>query len=275
MKFCKYSSTGNDFLIFDNRLREIDQNPSLWKKICARRTGVGADGVIFLEDSITADFKMNYINADGHAVSMCGNGLRAISTFALNDLKLTNANGEFCIETNAGLFIAHIQKDKSIAVEMNHNTEENAHSSGDVFQNKDCIGSYYINTGVPHCVYELSSQRALEELDVEKVGRRIRYDSLFENGVNSNFYFVKNLEEPQIVMRTYERGVEAETLSCGTGTVAVAMSFIRKYSLKKSISFETAGGPLSVEMKDKGSLILLSGGVVKVYDAEINLDKFS
>ena len=250
IQFTKYQGTGNDFVMIDNRSKSFPkESVSLIKKMCDRRFGIGADGLILLEDDEMSDFKMVYFNSDGQPSSMCGNGGRCLVAFA-KELGLIENKARF----NAvdGLHEASI-----------HGNEVALHMI-DVTAIKDTERYSFLDTGSPHHVQQVSN---LEELDVFEEGARIRYGLYGEKGSNINF--VEQLAADTFMVRTYERGVEAETLSCGTGVTAVALAM--KHTGKAAaneIQIETKGGKLMVAFETDGeqyTQVWLTGPATKVF----------
>jgi len=254
--FYKYQATGNDFIIIDNRLKVFDKNDTkLVAKLCNRRIGIGADGLILLESDNEFDFRMVYFNADGNQSTMCGNGGRCIVSFA----KKLNV---ICHSTN---FLAidgtHEAKINNNMVELKMN---------DVSVIKKIENGYFINTGSPHYVILRSH---ISKIDVQKEGRLIRNNEIFKKeGVNVNF--VEIFDENRFFVRTYERGVEAETLSCGTGATAVAIAMHAcKKTFSNNLIIETRGGKLEVnfsENRSNYSEVWLSGPCEFVFKGVIN-----
>jgi len=230
-EFHKYQGTGNDFIIIDNR-QEIfpKNNTNLVAQLCDRRFGIGADGLLLLENDKSADFKMVYFNADGNLGSMCGNGGRCLVAFA-RDMGVIEKETTF--QASDGLHQASISGEK-VALKMS-----------DVGRISKKRNAYFLDTGSPHHVQIVKD---LNSLDVVREGRRIRYGIYGEKGSNVNF--VEQLAPDTFWVRTYERGVEDETYSCGTGVtaVALAMHFISKTEAEK-IHIKTKGGDLSVTFK--------------------------
>ncbi len=248
--FYKYQGTGNDFVIIDNRADFFPkEDTALVAKICDRRFGVGADGLLLLEKHPSADFKMVYYNSDGNLSSMCGNGGRCISHFA-EFLGIISKKTTF--EAVDGMHEATVEKDW-VSLKMN-DVEKVAVSE-----------TYtYLNTGSPHHVEMIS---ALKSFDVFSNGRNIRNNLYGKEGANVNFVEQDNNEVFSV--RTYERGVEDETLSCGTGVtaVAIAMFEIGKTSENKVI-LKTPGGQLQVRFEKEGSgykNVYLEGPATQVF----------
>ncbi len=233
--FYKYQGTGNDFVIIDNREAFFPKNKvELVAKICNRRFGVGADGLLLLENHPSADFKMVYFNSDGNLSSMCGNGGRCISHFA-KYLGIISEKTTF--EAVDGMHEAIVKKDW-VSLKMN-NVEKVT-----VFENHT-----FLNTGSPHHVEMVTH---LENFDVFNNGRNIRNKIYGKEGANVNF--VEQNDDAIFSVRTYERGVEDETLSCGTGVTAVAIAMFESGKTSKNkITLKTAGGKLEVQFEKSGS----------------------
>ena len=234
--FNKYQGTGNDFILIDNRkLIFPKDNIHLIEKMCSRKFGIGADGLILLENSDTVDFKMVYFNSDGNLGSMCGNGGRCIVHFA-NFLNIINNKTIF--EAIDGYHKASFVNEM-ISLKMN-----------DVSKIDLRTDYLYLDTGSPHHVEMVNE---LENFNVEEKGSFLRNHLYGIEGSNINF--VEQINDNCFKVRTYERGVEAETLSCGTGATAVAIAM---FELKKTsfnhIQLKTKGGNLFVEF-EKNNLI--------------------
>jgi diaminopimelate epimerase len=259
ISFHKYSATGNDFILIDNRNNILDAvNVDLFKKMAKRRLGIGADGVLLVEKSLQHDFRMRYINADGGEVEMCANGARAISFYAHHILKINKEN-LYQFETMNGLYISNVFE-SYVKLKMTELYDINKLNISGLF---DSDSNLYLNTGVPHCVFETKN---LDNLDIVKIARPIRNNILFQNGTNVNFY--KYLSGNQIQVRTYERGVEDETLSCGTGVVAAAFHANKTHLLNDKVSVLTKGGNLTVEFMNQE--IFLEGAVDEIYSGNFN-----
>jgi diaminopimelate epimerase len=229
IEFYKYQGTGNDFVLIDNRNEFFNkQNTKQIERLCHRKFGIGADGLILLENSLSYDFKMIYYNSDGSQGSMCGNGGRCIVAFA----KLLNIiTNKTTFEAIDGLHQATIKNDL-VKLQMT--------AVSSIIQKESYL---FLNTGSPHHV---TFKNNIADLNVKKQGALIRYGKPYnEEGTNVNF--VEQLNNSTFKIRTYERGVEDETLSCGTGAVAVALA---AYKANKTtlnlINLETLGGKLAV-----------------------------
>ncbi|HCQ11830.1 diaminopimelate epimerase, partial [Flavobacterium sp.] len=207
MKFYKYQGTGNDFVMIDNRLENFPKNNTkLIESLCDRRFGIGADGLILLENDNSTDFKMVYYNSDGNESSMCGNGGRCLVAFAKS---LNVINNEATFIATDGLHNATIDENGIVSLQMK-----------DVDEVKIESEYVFLNTGSPHHVTLVND---LENYNVKENGATIRYSDLYGK-VGSNVNFVNQLSENHFALRTYERGVEDETLSCGTGATATAIA---------------------------------------------------
>jgi len=255
-KFYKYQGTGNDFVIIDNRQEIFDiSNTKLINHLCDRRFGIGADGLILLENHNAADFKMVYFNADGNESSMCGNGGRCVSAFA-KYLGVIENEGTF--EAVDGLHHVIIE-DEVIKLKM---------QDVDIIDKKD--GYVFLDTGSPHHV---QFQEGLNDFDVKTEGAKIRYSHLY-NEAGSNINFVEAIDNKTFAVRTYERGVEGETLSCGTGVTAVALAMHNISETEKNlITLKTKGGILKVSFEETGtsySNVWLIGPAIMVYKGELS-----
>jgi len=249
--FYKYQGTGNDFVMIDNRNMDFPKaNTALIAKLCDRRFGVGADGLILLENDEATDFRMLYFNADGNEGSMCGNGGRSIVAFAAY-LRIIEAKTTFIAVD--GLHEATISKE-TIRLKMKDVAELHAKPN-----------ATFLNTGSPHHVQLVAD---LENFNVAKEGRKLRYGLYGKEGSNINFAEEKG--SGQFAIRTYERGVEDETLSCGTGVtaLALAMASLGKIADNK-VSVQAKGGILEVTFEKEGTgfkNIFLSGKAEQVFN---------
>lgn len=256
--FYKYQGTGNDFVVFDNRQLDFDKTNSRFiNRICDRKLGVGADGLLLLEPSSTTDFTMVYFNADGTLGSMCGNGGRCIVAFA-HFLGIIGATTQF--EAYDGLHTASIEKG-IVSLQMKN--------VGTVEIYEDHV---FLDTGSPHHVQLVEN---LQEFDVQHTGSAIRYGTPY-NKSGANINFVEIQSESQYNVRTYERGVEAETLSCGTGVTAVAIAMhATNQTTETKISLHTQGGILKVHFdssQGQYSNIFLVGPALQVFSGSIKMD---
>ncbi len=255
IQFYKYHGTGNDFIIIDNRKMIFPKEDHKWiEGICTRKFGIGADGLMLIENSDMSDFKMIYYNANGKIGSMCGNGGRCIVAFA-HFLGIFKSKTSF--EAIGKLYEAKIENGL-VSLKMNDVAE--------ITTNPD---HYFLDTGSPHHV---TFEKDIDKIDVYRQGKKIRYGSpYFETGTNVNF--VEQIDNNTFKVRTYERGVENETLSCGTGVTAVAIaSHLSKKSKNNHIKLQTSGGDLEVSFKVENNIyknIILRGPATFVFKGEI------
>ncbi len=256
IEFYKYQGTGNDFIMIDNRENFFPKdNVKLIEQFCDRRFGIGADGLILLEHDSETDFKMVYYNSDGNQSSMCGNGGRCIVAFA-KKLKIIQDHTVF-IATD-GLHHASISEENIVALQMK-----------DVETVKITPDFVFLNTGSPHHVQLVED---LKHYNVNDNGAKIRYSDLYgQEGSNVNFVY--QLSDQIFALRTYERGVEDETLSCGTGAtaVAIAMKAIGK-TKSNTINLNVEGGQLEVSFEEKENKyvnVFLKGPATFVFKGEI------
>lgn len=257
LTFYKYQGTGNDFIIVDNRNKGISLSKDNIEKICHRRFGIGADGFMMLENHSELDFNMRYFNSDGNESTMCGNGGRCLVAFA-KYLKIISNKTQF--NSIDGMHKAIVNDNDTISLQMQ-----------DVNSINKVNNNYFLNTGSPHYVMFKNN---VSEIDVYKRGQEIRNSAEFSpEGTNVNFVeFVKD----EIFVRTYERGVEDETFSCGTGVTASAIcaSFFSETD-KNSYNILTKGGKLNVRFNKvdskKYNNIWLTGPAQMVFKGKINI----
>jgi len=228
LTFYKYQGTGNDFVMLDNRnLLFPKEDVKLVSFLCDRRFGIGADGLILLEDDATHDFKMVYYNSDGNPSTMCGNGGRCLVAFAQQLGIITDSASFSAVD---GLHTATIEND-IVSLQMNNVLE--------VFEKPN---SFFLDTGSPHHVQLVKN---LKDLDVDAEGGKLRYG--LYGAAGSNINFVEQSSPNAFAVRTYERGVEGETLSCGTGVTAVALAMHHSNkTTSNEVTIHAEGGDLSV-----------------------------
>lgn len=259
--FFKYQGTGNDFIIIDNRLinNNLLKEKKIIKKLCDRRFGIGSDGLILIENTPKYDFYMKYYNSDGLEGSMCGNAGRCCTIFMKNYF-LKEKKIKF--KAIDGLHKALILENNNVLLKMNDISKIEKH--------KD---HYFLNTGSPHYVKFTSN---IEGINVYNEGKKIRFNKkYFKIGVNVNFLeYKKNI----LYIRTYERGVENETLSCGTGSVAGAISAYHKGIIKytKNIKIKTLGGQVIISFNintnnNEYENIWIKGKAKEVFKGQINI----
>lgn len=256
--FSKYHGTGNDFVVIDGReLGSSFPDQSLIQKLCHRRFGIGADGLIVLELSKRYDFAMSYFNADGREGSMCGNGGRCITAFAH---RLGIAGSETTFEGIDGFHRATILPGGEVRLKLSDVNGIQALEDG-----------YLLDTGSPHFVKFVQN---LDQVVMEIEGKEIRHQSRFgKEGVNVNFV-ESDMSADSLFVRTFERGVEAETWSCGTGVTAAAISsYFHHKSDKVTYPIRTKGGELQVDFQARPNFcftdVYLTGPASHVYDGSI------
>lgn len=277
MRFVKLHGSGNDFVVFDNRQGEVydfvkSLNLSLKDfvvRVCAFHTGVGADGLILIEnpDDPENHFKWQFFNSDGSVASMCGNGSRCAVRFAYEE-GVVDKQVKF--ETLAGVIHAEVlDEGKRIKVLL---TKPNDLKDVSLKIKDTNLEGSFINTGVPHFVILADD---LESFDVISYGREIRFYQAFEPS-GTNVDFIKVNSEDSISIRTYERGVENETLACGTGAVASAIIAYKKGLVKrKPVEVRTKGGDiLRIDFDDDLNRVFLEGSVYKVFDGFLYKEAF-
>lgn len=255
MVFYKYQGTGNDFVVLDNRDNSANLTQEQVAFLCDRRLGVGADGLMLLQEKAGYDFEMVYYNADGRLGSMCGNGGRCLVAFA-QFLGVVAEKAHFI--ASDGPHLATIDNGL-VHLQMKDLTEKI----------EDLEGACFLNTGSPHYVQQVDD---VQTYDVVGEGRAIRNSDRFRaEGTNVNF--VQHLPQNRLSVRTYERGVEDETFSCGTGVTACALAASRA-GYKSPIAIQVLGGELQVSFEQAGhgfKNVFLIGPAVQVFKGEITL----
>lgn len=275
MKFYKLQASGNDFILLDNLKVKAKQSLSFYKKFarkyCCRCLGVGADGVLVIEPSLKADFKMRIFNADGSEAEMCGNGARSVGLWAYQAQKRRSIN----FETKAGIIEAKVVgSGKALTVKVKTSTPSDLELDLSLKVLGRKLRVNFINTGVPHTVIFVEG---LDKINLEPIGREVRFHLQFQPaGTNVNFVELRG--KNSLAVRTYERGVEAETLACGTGAVASAIiSWLKlkpRLGEKKTVSMSVAtksGDSLRVTfgVGEKITNLWLEGKACLVYKGEI------
>lgn len=256
LEFYKYQGTGNDFIMVDDRENKFNtSDTNLVQKLCDRRFGIGADGFILLRLHNDSDFEMVYYNADGNQSTMCGNGGRCTVHFAHSLGLFKNETKFMAID---GIHHASIEGD-IVTLEMQDVSE---------IQNKNDY--FFLDTGSPHYVELIDN---IDEFEVFKKGREIRYSQSFESIGGTNVNFIEKVSPQKIKVRTYERGVEDETYSCGTGVTACALAMSLGES-ESPINISTKGGELEVGWKKLNGVytdIYLKGPAKPVFIGEVEL----
>ncbi len=255
MQFYKYQGTGNDFIVIDDRNEQFNLSAEEIAHLCHRRFGIGADGLMLLQLAPDFDFKMVYYNADGTLGTMCGNGGRCLVRFAA-DLDIVKEKANFIAVD--GPHTALVGADK-ISLQMMDVPSIDQHAD-----------DYFTNTGSPHFVRFV---KQVQFYDVKNVGASIRYSEAYQPIQGTNANFVEKLDSQTIFVRTYERGVEDETYSCGTGVTAAALVAHVFQGMNSPVQIKTLGGELAVSFQ--GNLqegffeIFLTGPAKQVFKGEI------
>ena len=259
--FYKYQGTGNDFIIFDNRNNAGNGHFTTEeiKHLCDRRFGIGADGLMLLENATGYDFAMKYYNSDGREGTMCGNGGRCMVRFAY-DLGIHKTSYKFLAPD--GVHVAEMDLNGVVRLKMKDVSKVDMPESD----------QYVLDTGSPHFVKFMEN---VNKHDVTREGQSIRYNKKYADKGGINVNFVQNIDDHTIFVRTYERGVEAETYSCGTGVTASALMAAHNEVGFNQVDVQTLGGKLSVEFdkidEERYSNIWLSGPAEFVFKGEIAL----
>ena len=266
IEFYKVTGAGNDFIVIDNRKKKIhDKNlPEFVRKVCERRISVGADGVLLIEESKKADFMMRIVNPDGSEVEMCGNGARCVAKVAY---ETGIASSQMSFKTKAGIIEAWIVTD---GVRLKMSDPVDLVLDYELLVDGRLLSVSSINTGVPHVVLFFPD---LEKVDVISIGRALRYHERY-SPAGTNVNFVKLYKDGYIDVRTYERGVEDETLACGTGITASAIVTGILKNLKPPVEvYARSGDQLFVDFKliGKSSVrdVFLTGPARIVYQGKL------
>lgn len=251
IRFSKAEATGNDFIII--RAKELDLDTvegEVIEKLCDRHFGIGADGAIMISSDGESDFRYDYYNANGFKSTMCGNGSRA-AVLAANALGMVKRNTALSFRASDGLHRARIYSEDRIRVEILTDNSMDRFEDNPFGLPEDITPVAFMNTGVPHLVLKVEGD--LGAVEVLKIAPELRAHPRFPQGTNVNF--VKVVDSGKLHVRTYERGVEGETLSCGTGVTAAALAFWKTAPGISSMEIETRGGPVKV-LRENGSIFL-------------------
>jgi diaminopimelate epimerase len=266
--FYKMSGSGNDFILVDNRANIIEAGvaPGLARNLCRRKISVGGDGLILIENDDEVDFRWRFFNADGSKAEMCGNGGRCAARLA-NMLGICGSSLAF--RTLAGIIRAEVTGSK---VKLQMTEPRDLRLDLELELNGQGFNTHFVNTGVPHTVFILDSPEMLEQQEVVGQGRKVRFHSQFAPaGTNVNFVAV--LGEQSLALRTYERGVEEETLACGTGATAVALVGAAKGMVKPPVAVHTKSGEtLTIYFDPKKGLpqeVYMEGETTVVYQGRL------
>lgn len=264
--FSKYTGCGNDFILFDNRLGSFPiQQPGLVSRLCHRQQGIGADGVILLENSDTADFRMRIYNADGTEAEMCGNGIRCLMKF-IHELGFKEP---VCTIETMQRKLKLLMDEDQVSVEMGTPTDIRWDINLKI--ESESMTLQYLNTGVPHAILFVEE---LDAFDLAYWGPKIRHHPLF-GFPGTNFNVATYPKNGRIAIRTYERGVEGETLACGTGATAAALAAAKLCKLKGPIKVVTRLNEiLEIAFQQKNCLfsdVTMTGPSKRVYRGEVDI----
>jgi len=266
LRFTKMNGAGNDFILFDNRTGSIDLDRNQIAQLCDRHRGIGADGVLLLEKPTNrADFRMRYFNADGGEAEMCGNGARCFARFAN---KVGEQKARISFETPAGVISAELKNDL-VTLRMTDPVDLRLNVELPMAAENRTV--HFINSGVPHVVIPVAK---IDDVDVQHDGAAIRYHKMFSpSGTNVNF--IEKRGPNKIAIRTYERGVEDETLACGTGIVASALIFAASEDCEGPVTVLARGGDeLQVSFERTGNQfrnVTLTGPAEFVFEGTIEI----
>ncbi len=262
--FSKLSGAGNDFIVIDNRARTVQLSPAKIRELCTRGTGIGADGLILIEPSTGFDFTMKYHNADGFPGSMCGNGGRCAVYFAFTIGMIPAMHDSYTFEANRNRYEAWVTSKDTVKIRMLPPIEFRYDLDIEGFL------CHSVNTGSPHVVTYVSD---LNSVKVNEIGRSIRHRTdLFHDGTNVNFIAITSPESLSI--RTFERGVEDETLACGTGAVAAALMSQRLGKISNTcVRVQVKSGDiLTVQFNEEMNQIFLTGPAKIIFEGSFTLD---
>ncbi len=273
IRITKMHGNGNDFILVDEFKNEIipeKLKPDFVRAICHRRFGIGADGVLFVQRSSVGDAKFRYFNSDGSEAEMCGNGIRCFCRYIVEEGYAEE--GTVRVETSVGVKELEVWFDGRwwVKVDMGkpkfgRDVPAREEVWGKEFEvNGRRFKVYAVNTGVPHAVVFVDSL----DFDIIEPARFIRYHEMFPEGINVNF--AKVVSKNRVLVRTYERGVEDETLSCGTGSCAVAVVGYKLGILDRKVEVQTRGGILKIEV---GESVYMTGTASRILDGEVNLSE--
>lgn len=264
IRFWKMHGAGNDFILVDDRTGKFPAKDQEWiARISNRRTGIGCEGVILIQKSKSADFRMRFFNPDGGEADMCGNGARCLARLA-HEIGVAGAG--MSIETRAGMLKAEVGGE---TVRLHMTAPKDWRLDGVLLLGKKRVKYGFVNSGVPHVVVEAAD---LDAVDVQRTGAAIRYHADFKPaGTNANFISVTGPRSLRV--RTYERGVEAETLACGTGIVASALIAGKRGLVKAPVAVSSLSGDIlevDYELTETGARnVTLLGAAVHVFQGTV------
>ncbi len=266
LRFTKMNGAGNDFVMIDNRAGEVRLEPGQIVRICDRHRGIGADGILLLEKgSNGADFRMRYYNRDGGEAEMCGNGARCFARFAN---KVAKAPAKISFQTPAGLIRGQLQGE---LVRLQMSDPKDLRLNVALELDGEDARVHYVNSGVPHVVVPVAR---VDVVNVFDRGSAIRRHEMF-SPAGANVNFIEKRGPQSILVRTYERGVEDETLACGTGVVASALIFAATEKINGPVDVVVrSGSELSVDFKragDQFTNVTLTGPAEFAFEGTIEI----
>lgn len=262
--FFKMHGAGNDFILIDNRGGFFHASvPEKIRQMCAPHTGIGADGLLLLDSSKKADFKVDYFNADGSRGEMCGNGARCAVALA----RQLNLAGQTCsVEFDKKIYQAEITANHYVRLRLPAPQFRLSEPSLQRLQQEKFPLFFAVDTGVPHLV--IYTEEPLDTLDVLKWGKYFRHHPLF-HPAGTNVNFVRKLKHNHLAIRVYERGVEKETLACGTGAVACGIFAAKQFHWQAPITIHSPGGRLQIDFDPQFKDLYLSGPVAMVFEGTL------
>jgi diaminopimelate epimerase len=258
IKFKKYSAHGNDFILIDQRVNRVELNEKLVQKLCHRNLGIGGDGIILIDEAKgDHDFSMSIWNCDGSVADMCGNAARISVAYS----HLITQKTQFTFKTLNSVYEGYF-KDGEAIIKMSEVFDLDAIDITDLAP----LGGMYLNTGVAHTVIQVKD---IESLNINSRGLLIRHDERFEGGTNVCFF--EPIRSGEIKFRVFEKGVEGETMCCGTGIVATAITCKELFNWTGEILVHCLGGEVKVSLNDDLSRILYQGRVDLVFEGEFKI----
>jgi diaminopimelate epimerase len=263
--FIKYSGSGNDFIIIDNRNESFNLSKEHIVNLCKRREGIGADGVVFLNPSVKGhDFSFRIWNADGSEAEMCGNASRSIVHYASTNLKMKESP-KYTFDTMNGVYEGEIVGDE-VRIKMTELFDLGSIDISDL----STKASLYLNTGVPHACIQVTD---VEQINIKTLGSAIRFDERFgKSGTNVDFFQVVDADKKLLKLRVFERGVEDETLCCGTGIMATAIAAAKSFNWEGEITIEARGGILKAIVDKEFKNLYFQGKVTPIYEGIAQLN---
>lgn len=274
ISFTKMSGAGNDFVVVDNRSGIISNPTKFTIAVCNRRQGIGSDGVLLVETSTKVDFTMKYYNADGSNAGMCGNGGRCLAKYAYDNGIVNKSNFRF----EAFGYIYEATRIDSTIYELKMKDPSDIRVNQEINLEDRTIKGNYLNTGTDHSVIFLEDNPKIGELntaDIFNLGRSIRYHEVYQP-IGTNVNFVSKVGSNSIRIRTYERGVEDETLACGTGSVASALVSAMKFGMVSPVIVNVLSGvdlEIGFDRNDSNTFtnITLKGPAETVFEGIVNI----